>query len=778
MQSAEQVSSPDLQEDRPPLVARAFLAAERALRPHLGWGVLFTCMWLSLLPAAALHENRWLALGSLQRGVDLAGPLAVATVWLLWGWRAPRSSRLPLWVVVAGFVTGCVVVSQSLMGWLPGPRAWWLAAATREWAELWLRVVREWADTATRVALWWQGVQMGGAGQDNLVFAGIAASVLWCLGLTVAWAARRTQQGYVAGLPSLWLLGLVLLYSTGGRWLLLAGLMLTVTLQLLLDRGTLQRRWGSLKLDYSPAVFTDQVLAVGGAVALIVTVAAVMPNLYIGPLVKRYYQWAAPANQGIEALAERMFPDLHGTSRWRGSGGGGLPNEFLLQGGPDLGSAVVLRVRTDESAGYEYPYDLGAAPPGRYMRSGTFAAYDGRGWSNPRTEERRDMRANVPWRSEVGWGRKRLVQTVVTEATSPVLYTVAEPMEVSVDATVAARGADALIAVYARDRSYSAVSSVPAVSEAMLRELPSWEGEVGLPAEMAVHLELPDTITERTRELAARILADQPTPYDRALAIESYLRQYEYDLNVPELPRNVEDVADYFLFNVQRGYCDYYATAFVVLARLGGLPARFATGFAVGAWNPGEAMWVVTEAEAHSWPEVYFPEVGWIPFEPTAGRPALARIAAPNATSPALPAPMVAAAPEAPTVASPLNWQMLVWLVPAALLVWAVVRGVAWWRMRRENPWAALVKWGRRVGHPLGAGETVLEYGEGLATYIVTRQQHQADMGRVAAREVSAVSQAVSQLAYGPEHRRAAERAKLDAHWRRLRGYLGLLKLR
>ena len=91
-------------------------------------------------------------------------------------------------------------------------------------------------------------------------------------------------------------------------------------------------------------------------------------------------------------------------------------------------------------------------------------------------------------------------------------------------------------------------------------------------------------------------------------------------------PEGLSDVADYFLFDLQRGYCDYYATAFVVLARLAGLPTRFVTGFAPGNWSMNEQLWIVTEADAHSWPEVYFPEVGWVPFEPTGGRPALERI--------------------------------------------------------------------------------------------------------------------------------------------------------
>ena len=157
----------------------------------------------------------------------------------------------------------------------------------------------------------------------------------------------------------------------------------------------------------------------------------------------------------------------------------------------------------------------------------------------------------------------------------------------------------------------------------------AWGDGVELPESFAVHLELPDTVTQRTVDLAHSLTDEQPNMYAKAQAIEAYLRTFEYDLSVSAPPSDIVDVADYFLFDLQRGYCDYYATAFVVLARVAGLPTRFATGFAPGSWNPQDGRWTITEAEAHSWPEVYFPTYGWIPFEPTAGRSELSRIGLP-----------------------------------------------------------------------------------------------------------------------------------------------------
>lgn len=756
---------------------RAALWLGRWARPALGWGVLLSCMALAALPAVALRANQWLALGSLQTLLEWFGPLAVVATWLVWGWRTEQQKEHgPVTGVARGLgivLLGAVVVSQLLLTWAPGPARLWQALQAGTWSSVLPEVLGRWSAFGERGLLWWQGVQAGGAAQDNLVFGALAGGVIWLLGVLTGWLARRTRQGYAAAASSLWLLGTILLYSTSGRYLLITGLALTILLQLLLDHGLLVERWTALRLDYSPGLLMDRVLSVLSAAVLVLTVAAVMPNLYFTPLVRQYYVWIAPLNEQAEALAERLFPDMRASSRLRGGGlGEGMPNEFLLQGGPAVSQVEVMRVRTNEAAvSAEAPYEE-AAPPGRYMRGGTLAVYDGRGWSNPATGSQKPIEANTRWTAGDLWGRKLVVQSVILEVGSALLYAAPEPVEVSVAVRLHRRGDDDLIAMYSRERSYTVVSAVPAVDEAMLRDLPEWGAALPLPAGMSVHLELPETVTERTRALVVEIVADQPTAFDRAAAIESYLRQYEYDLNVPTPPNDVTDVADYFLFDLQRGYCDYYATAFVVLARLAGLPARFATGFAPGRWDPVENVFSVTEAEAHSWPEVYFPQVGWVPFEPTAGRSPLTRIADPQFSRGAGGAATIPAVPEPPDERVRWNWEMAFWLAPLALLFWGVAAGWINWQQRREDPWLGLMRWGKQVGRPIEAGETVLEYGSGLAGYVLQASQREADAGRNAAREMEALSGEVSALRYGPEGAKPGAQARAAAHWERLREYL------
>jgi transglutaminase-like putative cysteine protease len=168
--------------------------------------------------------------------------------------------------------------------------------------------------------------------------------------------------------------------------------------------------------------------------------------------------------------------------------------------------------------------------------------------------------------------------------------------------------------------TYRADSVYASVTADQLRgsaaEYPEWV--------LVRYLQLPEDMPDRVLALSRDLTATQPTPYDRAMAIEGYLREFPYNLNVP-MPGVGEDIADFFLFQIQEGYCDYYASSMVVLARAAGIPARLVVGYVSGNYDPMTARYIVTEADAHAWPELYFPGYGWIEFEPTGGRPPILR---------------------------------------------------------------------------------------------------------------------------------------------------------
>ena len=124
----------------------------------------------------------------------------------------------------------------------------------------------------------------------------------------------------------------------------------------------------------------------------------------------------------------------------------------------------------------------------------------------------------------------------------------------------------------------------------------------------------PDRVGERTAEIVDE--ADADNPYDQAVAIERYLQTgYDYSLTV-ERPDG--DVADAFLFEMDAGYCTYFATTMVAMLRSQGVPAQFVTGYTTGE-EVAEDRYVVRGQNAHAWVKVYFPEHGWVEFDPTPG---------------------------------------------------------------------------------------------------------------------------------------------------------------
>ncbi len=134
------------------------------------------------------------------------------------------------------------------------------------------------------------------------------------------------------------------------------------------------------------------------------------------------------------------------------------------------------------------------------------------------------------------------------------------------------------------------------------------------------YLSLPP-LPGRIRALAERLVADQPTTYDRVAAINRYLSTaYAYDLSIPP-QRRPGDAVDYFLFEERRGYCEQFASALAVLLRSVGIPTRLVTGYTPGTLNPVTGLLEVRNSDAHAWVEVFFPGVGWVEFEPTPGFP-------------------------------------------------------------------------------------------------------------------------------------------------------------
>ncbi|HEY4245133.1 MAG TPA: DUF3488 and transglutaminase-like domain-containing protein [Kofleriaceae bacterium] len=137
-----------------------------------------------------------------------------------------------------------------------------------------------------------------------------------------------------------------------------------------------------------------------------------------------------------------------------------------------------------------------------------------------------------------------------------------------------------------------------------------------LPLGFSAYLQLPEEITPRTRALAAQITQGKANEYDKAVAIADWLdANLSYTLELADPGR--QEPVDFFLFDRKKGHCEYFASAFAVLARAAGIPTRTVNGFYGGEWNEYQNYIAVRAGDAHSWDEVYFPDRGWVMFDAT-----------------------------------------------------------------------------------------------------------------------------------------------------------------
>lgn len=177
-------------------------------------------------------------------------------------------------------------------------------------------------------------------------------------------------------------------------------------------------------------------------------------------------------------------------------------------------------------------------------------------------------------------------------------------------------------------RKYKVVSEIPLIPIDEIRNASFESLYTRAPDE--AYLQIPDRFPQRVVDLAKEVTAEGTTPYQKMELLQEYLRQnFEYT-NTPDLSRKKsKDFVDGFLFEIQQGYCDYYSTAMVMMSRSLGIPARWVKGFSAGSIPDEEMMshipsarggeYRVSNANAHSWAELYFGEYGWITFEATPG---------------------------------------------------------------------------------------------------------------------------------------------------------------
>jgi transglutaminase-like putative cysteine protease len=463
---------------------------------------------------------------------------------------------------------------------------------------------------------------------DDAAFVVFLSVLFWFLGHNAAWHIFRVDRVWRVIIPT----GLVLItnqfYYQGDHALDIYLIAFVIVSLMLLIRSHIDNReydWFVHRVSF-PNYVRRAFFYAGGALAIVLVLAA----------------WAAPTgsdDKSLERVKEflsgdafveladlwnRLFSSLESEGIATSDYYGG--DELQLSGAIQLGDDPVMYVQAPREARY-------------YWRSTVYDAYDFSSWKWKHIRTVRAYTDEPGLRFNIGatyeGARKEVKQTfTMLLRASNLVHAAPQPVEMglAVEAELdcvedLGRGCvndyePADVAVIEARKTlrtgdqYTITSSISVASASVLRSAgvayPDWV--------LRLYLQGASGVSPSVRDWAAQIInqANAQNPYDQAKAIEHWLRiSIQYNESIPAPPRG-RDPIEWFLFEQREGYCNYYATAMVLMLRSQGIPARMAAGFAQGTWDDDAHAFLVRERDAHTWVEVYFPGYGWVEFEPTA----------------------------------------------------------------------------------------------------------------------------------------------------------------
>jgi transglutaminase-like putative cysteine protease len=745
----------------------------------------FALLFLLLTAAAA-------SMTSVLSGPDWGSLWTSLLLGLLIGWIL-AIFRLPAWRSASFVMAAGLIYALFYTGGLGRQAAAVLAALLRlcfhnatspqfiipDWIQL-ARVSGDFLASmrviVQRVNVWIAALAAGGSFYDPVAAALVWGILIWIVAAWAGWAAEARRNALVAVLPAVLLSVGTLSYGRRDSFAiyLMLGMILILLATVQHDRRELG--WDAAGVAY-PAKKGRQL----GAAAILTAVALVLLSAFASWIsLQRIVDWLSfqrssdVVQQGGLAKslgiipAVTASPDTFAAFRYPG-----LPRDLLIGSGPELSKNLVMTVAVADLASLS---QAGQSLP-IYWRSFTYDVYTGHGWRTSQTQTN-IYPANRPIQADQALDHIFIHQEVnQVERASGTIYSDGEPVSINLKAEAAWRSSDDLFGIqFQGSGSYEVNSLVPVIDVAALRtagqDYPDWVRQR--------YLALPSEVPSRVKDLAIRLTASEPTPYDRAKAIESYLRTYPYSLDVPRPPAN-RDLVDYFLFDLGKGYCDYYASAMVVLSRAAGIPSRLVIGYASGTYNLNSKRYVVSEADAHSWVEIYFPDIGWIPFEPTAAQPALD-----TSQQPVPAAPVGTISPPAtPAVTSgkvtPWGWLLLLAalaLFGVLLAIWAVFDN---FRLSRLSEPAAAVEIYRRMRHrgarlmlSMEMGDTPNEFAVTLIAQLqeLSRRGANPAFGLRLSQEIQAITDGIVFASYCPSLSQSDFDQPLFRQWRRLKWQL------
>lgn len=565
-------------------------------------------------------------------------------------------------LIIANWATGVEIIMSlaipalvlgvifARLAWLPGWLAHLLAGAlgiawtvqrvgpllidqvSEEFGSTLASRLNTWGDQASeiviRTLIWLRILQAGGRGEDVLLFVVTLALLMWVLGYSTGWLLFRSGRVWLAVVFNAVVILINYTFILPKPTVLFFIFLGTALLLLVYQHVAQQQQtWRAALIEFPSMMLWRAVAAAAIFCGLLIVATSTIPGAVTSAEAQRAWRVLRSPFTSLREGWQDAFSTINAPPGTSGS----FATRGVRVGGPRaLGDAVVMRVRSRQ-------FD--------YWRAVSFDRYSGRNWQNTVGERARAI-LGMPTAEQARTfvdpgmalaqtelrGRTLVTQTVeLVQARTDGLLTVGGQFSSAGVPTLVQHGFvvdqnnqplpnyTELATVVAEvpleeTQTYTVSAYISTVDERSLREAgtayPEWV--------RASYLQIPETLPERVRVRAAELVqrAGADNPYDIALAIQSNLRTLPYDER-REAPPEDRDWVDYFLFEGQRGYCDDFASAMVVMLRSQGVPSRWVQGYAGGALDPDRGDYVVRESVAHSWVEAYFPGYGWQRFEPT-----------------------------------------------------------------------------------------------------------------------------------------------------------------
>lgn len=457
---------------------------------------------------------------------------------------------------------------------------------------------------------------------DNMPFVMGVLTLTWVCAYLAAWTIFRWRNAWLALVPGGFALLTNISYLPGqfsGEFVIfLFGAMLLVMRVHLINKLNEWKRTGTVY----PEFISLNLLNITTWVAIVAIIAAwSLPQANeVGVFSRVWERMASPFSNDSDHFV-RLFSSIDAKREVPlHTFGDVLP----LQGRVILGSKIAAQVEFGEDSNQ-----------GRPLRVKVYDEYTAAGWkAGPRSD--RDLAALEQLTPTNGQklaykDRVEVAANFVRESGFPKnsLPTIGQPEQASVNSraeVVSTDGVPDIDALRARQQfkvgdAFVTKGSISTASADKLRG----SGDAYPQYIRDRYLQLPSSLPQRVRQLSADLTKDRATAYDRAKAIEEYLRTFPPTFDIRTVPPG-RDAVDFFLFDEKKGYFDYQASAMVVLLRAAGVPARLAVGYNVDEFDVSVRRYLLRDKHAYAWPEVYFNSYGWVEFSPYGDAPIINRI--------------------------------------------------------------------------------------------------------------------------------------------------------